>query len=171
MQDASTLDSIAAIRVTGVGGARPMFLTPGKLMRMPVPIEVTYTFIGNAKDLGVAIGRCPHLNAPVPGTSANGSFVADFPRRETTLYLLQDDRLLHCPLQVRERRQVVLLVGAVHCEPLAVAQLPRDPPAGPRDPPAAGTRVDRRHAPDRCCRRYAMSRRWMCVDAGVRWCW
>lgn len=39
----------------------------------------------------------------------------------------------------------------------------RDPPAGPRDPPAAGTRVDRRHAPDRCCRRYAMNRRWMFV--------
>lgn len=125
VQDASTLDSIAAIRVTGVGGARPMFLTPGKLMRMPVPIEVTYTFIGNAKDLaGSPLGGARILNAPVPGTSANGSFVADFPRRETTLYLLQDDRLLHCPLQVRERRQVVLLVGAVHCEPLAVAQLP-----------------------------------------------
>ncbi|HEL3822918.1 TPA: TcfC E-set like domain-containing protein [Stenotrophomonas maltophilia] len=125
VQDASPLDSIAAIRVTGVGGARPMFLTPGKLMRMPVPIEVTYTFIGNAKDLaGSPLGGARILNAPVPGTSANGSFVADFPRRETTLYLLQDDRLLHCPLQVRERRQVVLLVGAVHCEPLAVAQLP-----------------------------------------------
>lgn len=125
VQDASTLDSIAAIRVSGVGGARPMFLTPGKLMRMPVPIEVTYTFIGSAKDAGGApLGGARILNAPVPGTSANGSFVADFPRRETTLYLLQDDRLLHCPLQVRERRQVVLLVGAVHCEPLAVAQLP-----------------------------------------------
>ena len=125
VQDASTLDSIAAIRVSGVGGARPMFLTPGKLMRMPVPIEVTYTFIGSAKDPGGApLGGARILNAPVPGTSANGSFVADFPRRETTLYLLQDDRLLHCPLRVRERRQVVLLVGAVHCEPLAVAQLP-----------------------------------------------
>lgn len=127
VQDASTLDSIAAIRVTGVGGARPMFLSPGRLMRMPVPIEVTYTFIGNAKDLaGAPLGGARILNAPVPGTSANGGFVADFPRRETTLYLLQDDRLLHCPLQVRERRQVVLLVGAVHCEPLAVAQLPAE---------------------------------------------
>lgn len=127
VQDASTLDSVAAIRVTGVGGARPMFLTPGKLMRMPVPIEVTYTFIGHARDLaGAPLGGARILNAPVPGTSANGGFVADFPRRETTLYLLQDDRLLHCPLQVRERRQVVLLVGAVHCEPLAVAQLPAE---------------------------------------------
>ncbi|KKD57376.1 hypothetical protein VM57_08550 [Stenotrophomonas maltophilia] len=78
VQDASTLDSIAAIRVTGVGGARPMFLTPGKLMRMPVPIEVTYTFIGHARDLaGAPLGGARILNAPVPGTSANGGFVAD----------------------------------------------------------------------------------------------
>ncbi|OBU63099.1 TcfC E-set like domain-containing protein [Stenotrophomonas maltophilia] len=127
LQDASNDTSMAAIRVSGVGGARPMFLAPGRLMRMPVPIEVTYTFIGTARTLaGAPLGGARILNAPVPGTSANGGFVADFPRRETTLYLLQDDRLLHCPLQVRERRQVVLLVGAVRCEPLAVAQLPAE---------------------------------------------
>lgn len=127
VQDASALDSIASIRVTGVGGARPLFLPPGKLLRMPVPIEVTYTFIGNAHDLaGTPLRGARILNAPVPGTGSNGGFVADFPRREAVLYLLQDDRLLQCPLQVRERRQVVLLVGAVQCEPLNVAQLPAD---------------------------------------------
>ena len=127
VQDASALGSDAAIRVSGVGGARPLFLAPGRLLRLPVPIEVTYTFIGNARDVaGAPLGGARILNAPVPGTGANGGFVADFPRRERTLYLLQDDRLLHCPLQVRERRSVVMLVGAVHCEPLAVAQLPAE---------------------------------------------
>ncbi|MFS2043177.1 CS1-pili formation C-terminal domain-containing protein, partial [Stenotrophomonas geniculata] len=127
VQDASALDSIAAVRVSGVGGARPLFLSPGRLVRMPVPIEVTYTFIGNAHDIaGAPLRGARILNAPVPGTGSNGGFVADFPRREKTLYLLQDDRLLHCPLQVRERRSVVMLVGAVQCEPLAVAQLPAD---------------------------------------------
>ncbi|HHA2758979.1 hypothetical protein H2198_010932 [Neophaeococcomyces mojaviensis] len=127
VQDASALDSIAAVRVSGVGGARPLFLSPGRLVRMPVPIEVTYTFIGNAQDIaGAPLRGARILNAPVPGTGSNGGFVADFPRREKTLYLLQDDRLLHCPLQVRERRSVVMLVGAVQCEPLAVAQLPAD---------------------------------------------
>jgi len=127
VQDASALDSIAAVRVSGVGGARPLFLPPGRLVRMPVPIEVTYTFIGNAQDIaGAPLRGARILNAPVPGTGSNGGFVADFPRREKTLYLLQDDRLLHCPLQVRERRSVVMLVGAVQCEPLAVAQLPAD---------------------------------------------
>ncbi|PSM13412.1 TcfC E-set like domain-containing protein [Stenotrophomonas maltophilia] len=127
VQDASTLDSIASIRVSGAGGARPLFLAPGRLVRLPVPIEVTYTFIGNAQDIaGAPLGGARILNAPVPGTAANGGFVADFPRREQTLYLLQDTRLLQCPLQVRERRSVVLLVGAVQCEPMAVAQLPAD---------------------------------------------
>ena len=52
--------------------------------------------------------------------------MADFPRREKTLYLLQDDSLLQCPLEVRERRNVVMLVGQVECAPLSVAQLPAD---------------------------------------------
>jgi len=127
LQDTSALDSVASVRVSGANGARPLFLPPGKLMRMPVPIEVTYTFIGNARDIaGAPLGGARILNAPVPGTGANGGFVADFPRRERTLYLLQDDHLLQCPLEVRERRSVVLLVGAVECEPLAVAQLPAE---------------------------------------------
>ncbi|WP_447595468.1 TcfC E-set like domain-containing protein [Stenotrophomonas rhizophila] len=127
VQDASALDSIAAIRVTGMGGSRPLFLAPGRLMQMPIPIEVTYTFIGNARDIaGLPLRGARILNAPVPGTGPDGGFVADFPRRETMLYLLQEDRLLHCPLQVRERRSVVMLVGQVQCEPLSLAQLPAD---------------------------------------------
>lgn len=125
LQDASALEGIASVRVTGASGMRPLFLSPGRLVRMPVPIEVTYTFIGSARDVaGMPLGGARILNAPVPGTSVNGGFVAEFPRFEKTLYLLQDDRLLQCPLQIRERRSVVLLVGAVQCEPLAVALLP-----------------------------------------------
>lgn len=127
LQDASAMDSDASVRVAGANGARAMFLPPGRLMRMPVPIEVTYTFIGNARDIaGMPLGGARILNAPVPGTGANGGFVADFPRRERTLYLLQGDHLLRCPLEVRERRSVVLLVGTIQCEPLAVAQLPAE---------------------------------------------
>ncbi len=127
LQDASAMDSVASVRVAGANGARAMFLPPGRLMRMPVPIEVTYTFIGNARDIaGMPLGGARILNAPVPGTGANGGFVADFPRRERTLYLLQGDHLLQCPLEVRERRSVVLLVGTIQCEPLAVAQLPAE---------------------------------------------
>lgn len=127
LQDASAVDGIASVRVNGIGALRPLFLSPGRLVRMPVPIEVTYTFVGSARDIaGMPLGGARILNAPVSGTSANGGFVAEFPRYEKTLYLLQDTHLLQCPLQVRERRSVVLLVGAVTCEPLAVVLLPAE---------------------------------------------
>jgi len=127
VQDASDPNSDAAIGVARMGTGRAVFLTPGKLVTMPVPIEITYTFIGRARDLaGAPLNGARILNAPVPSTSSNGGFVAEFAHRESTLYLLQGSRLLHCPLVVRERRNVVMLVGTIRCEPLAVAQLPAD---------------------------------------------
>ena len=94
---------------------------------MAVPIEVTYTFIGHAQDpAGLPVSAARILNAPVPATERNGGFVLDFRRREQVLYLLQGSRLLHCPLQVREQRLAVLMVGTVQCQPLDVAQLPAD---------------------------------------------
>lgn len=125
LQDASSMDSIGAVRVGASSAARPLFLAPGRLLTLAVPIEVTYTFIGRAQDLvGLPVSSARILNAPVAATEGNGGFVAEFPRREQVLYLLQGDRLLHCPLQVRERHMAVLMVGAVQCQPLAVAQLP-----------------------------------------------
>ncbi|MEN5427547.1 TcfC E-set like domain-containing protein [Stenotrophomonas pennii] len=125
LQDASSMDSIAAVRVGATSATRSLFLSPGRLLTLAVPVEVTYTFIGHAQDLaGVPVSAARVLNAPVPATEANGGFVADFPRREQMLYLLQGNQLLYCPLQVRERRMAVLMVGAVQCQPLPVTQLP-----------------------------------------------
>ena len=131
LQDASSGDSSGAVRVgvgVGAGGAgRDVFLAPGRLLSMAVPIEVTYTFIGRAQDpAGLPVSVARILNAPVPATEGNGGFVLDFTRREQVLYLLQGSRLLHCPLQVREQRLAVLMVGTVQCQPLDVAQLPAD---------------------------------------------
>ncbi len=126
VQDASTLDSSASVRVSGVGGSRGVFLQPGRLAHLAVPIDVTYTFVGNARDLaGTAVPGAHVLNAAVADTGGSGGFVIDLPQLESTLYLLQGSRLLRCPLRVRERRQVVLLVGAVDCHALTVQQLPR----------------------------------------------
>ncbi|MBD8636525.1 TcfC E-set like domain-containing protein [Stenotrophomonas sp. CFBP 13725] len=124
VQDASAWDVPASVRVTG-GGAQSFFLAPGRLLHMPIPLEITYTFIGNAQDIaGNPVHGARILNAPVPGTGSNGDFVADFAKRETVLYLLQTHQVLQCPLQVREQRSVVLLVGAVQCVPITVSQLP-----------------------------------------------
>lgn len=133
VQDVSAQDNGASVRVKGGEGARPLFLAPGRLLPLPIPIEVTYTFIGNAQDIaGGPVADARILNAAVPGTSTSGGFAIEFARRETTLYVLHGARLLHCPLRVRERRNVLLLVGAVQCTPLAVAQLPADIRQQPR---------------------------------------
>jgi hypothetical protein len=133
LQDASSMDSIGAVRVGAGSAGRALFLAPGRLLTMAVPIEVTYTFIGRAQDLaGLPVPAARVLNAPVPATGVNGGFVVEFPRRERVLYLLEGIRLLHCPLQVVEQRMAVLMVGAVRCQPLDVAQLPADIREQPR---------------------------------------
>lgn len=125
VQDVSAHDSAAAVRVSGLGVGQRLFLPPGKVLHMPVALDVTYTFVGTARGMdGHPLEGARVLNAPVPALSRGGGFVADFPQREQMLYLLQGDRLLQCPLTVRERRSVLLLVGQVQCEPLAVDQLP-----------------------------------------------
>lgn len=125
VQDVSSHEIAAAVRVDGHGSGHSLFLPPGKLMMMPIALDLTYTFIGSAHDdQGHALEGARILNAPVPSIGRGGGFVADFPQREKTLYLLQANRLLECPLQVREQRSVVFLVGAVRCRPLAVERLP-----------------------------------------------
>lgn len=125
VQDVSAYDVAAAVRVEGQGGGQSLFLPPGKLWMMPIELDLTYTFIGSAHDdEGVALHGARILNAPLPSLGNDGGFIADFPQREKTLYLLQENRLMECPLQVRERRSVVFMVGAVRCHPLAVDRLP-----------------------------------------------
>ena len=125
VQDVSAHDVAAAVRVEGQGSGQSLFLPPGKLWMMPIELDLTYTFIGSAHDdEGVALQGARILNAPLPSLGNDGGFIADFPQREKTLYLLQDNRLMECPLQVRERRSVVFMVGQVRCQPLAVDRLP-----------------------------------------------
>lgn len=125
VQDVSSHEVAAAVRVDGHGLGTSLFLPPGRLMMMPIALDLTYTFIGSAHDdEGHALEGARILNAPLPSLGRDGGFIADFPQREKTLYLLQANRLLECPLQVREQRSVVFLVGQVRCRPLAVERLP-----------------------------------------------
>lgn len=125
VQDVSAHDSAAAVRVANMGAGQRLFLPPGKLLHVPIALDITYTFVGTARGVdGLPLDGARVLNAPVPALGRGGGFVADFPQREPMLYLLQGGQLLQCPLTVRERRSVLLLVGQVQCEPLAVEQLP-----------------------------------------------
>lgn len=125
VQDVSSHEIAAAVRVDGQGSGHSLFLPPGRLMMMPISLDLTYTFIGSAHDdEGHALEGARILNAPLPSLGRDGGFIADFPQRERVLYVLQANRLLECPLQVREQRSVVFLVGPVRCQPLAVERLP-----------------------------------------------
>lgn len=115
----------AAVRVARPGTAHHSFLLPGRVIALPVGVEATFTYIGSARDdTGTALAGARILNAAVPPLGSNGGFIAELPARAAVLYLLQEGRLLHCPLQVREQRSVVLLVGQVACAPLARDALP-----------------------------------------------
>ncbi len=125
VQDAPGHAHDASVRVTHPGPAQQPFLLPGRVIALPVGVEATFTYIGSAVDrAGAALAGARILNAAVPRLGADGGFIAEFPQREAVLYLLQAGRLLHCPLQVREQRSVVLLVGQVACTPLARDALP-----------------------------------------------
>ncbi|GAB3062815.1 TcfC E-set like domain-containing protein [Stenotrophomonas tumulicola] len=125
LQDASAEDGLASIRIAAVGGSRSLFLPPGRLLRLPVPVEASHTFVGTARDaVGTPISGARILNAAVPATGALGGFVVETPQRDEALYLLQDARLLRCPLRVHERRSALLLVGAVQCTAIDASGLP-----------------------------------------------
>jgi len=115
----------AAVRVSRPGTAHQPFLLPGRVIALPVGVEATYTYIGSARDAGgSALAGARILNAAQPPLGRDGGFIAEFPQREAMLFLLQEGRLLQCPLQVHEQRSVVLMVGQVACAPLAREALP-----------------------------------------------
>ena len=125
VQDVATHVQDAGVRVTRPGTAHQPFLLPGRVIALPVGVEATFTYIGSARDAGGgALAGARILNAAAPPLGHDGGFIAEFPQREAVLYLLQQGQLLQCPLQVREQRSVVLLVGPLACAPLAREALP-----------------------------------------------
>lgn len=124
VQDASAA-SAAALRASIDAAELQPFLLPGRLMLVPVSVAATHAYLGSAHDeVGNVLAGASILNAPVPALGSHGEFLAEFEQRQAWLYLLQGERLLHCPLQVREHRAGLLRVGAVACLPVTVAQLP-----------------------------------------------
>ena len=131
VQDASAA-SAAALRASIDATELQPFLLPGRLMLVPVSVAATHAYLGNAQDeTGAVLAGATILNAAVPALGDHGEFLAEFELRQAWLYLLQGERLLQCPLQVREHRAGLLRVGAVTCTPLAAAQLPASIAAQP----------------------------------------
>ena len=131
VQDASAA-SAAALRASIDATELQPFLLPGRLMLVPVSVATTHAYLGSAHDeAGDVLAGASILNAAVPALGVQGEFLAEFKQRHAWLYLLQGERLLQCPLQVREHRAGLLRVGAVTCVPLTAAQLPESIAAQP----------------------------------------
>ncbi|WP_312316741.1 CS1-pili formation C-terminal domain-containing protein [Stenotrophomonas sp.] len=133
VQDVSADTPAAVLRASAASTELKPFLPPGRVMLVPVAVAATYTYLGTAQDeAGEALPGAAILNAAVPGLGEEGGFLVEFDQRQPWLYLLHGERLLRCPLQVRERRIGLLRVGAVTCAPLPHAQLPDAIAAQPR---------------------------------------
>lgn len=131
VQDVSA-DAAAALRASIKSTELQPFLLPGRLMLVPVSVAATHAYLGMARDeAGEGLAGASILNAALPALGDHGEFLAEFEQRQTWLYLLHGERLLQCPLQVRERRAGLLRVGTVACMPLAAAQLPASISAQP----------------------------------------
>lgn len=131
VQDA-TADTAAALRASIASTELQPFLLPGRLMRVPVSVVATHAYLGSARDeAGDALAGASILNAALPALGDAGEFLVEFEQRQAVLYLLHRERLLQCPLQVRERRAGLLRVGALTCTALSAAQLPASITAQP----------------------------------------
>lgn len=131
VQDVSAA-SAAALRASINATELQPFLLPGRLMLVPVSVAATHAYLGSAHDeTGNALAGASILNAAVPALGVQGEFLAEFEQRHAWLYLLLGERLLQCPLQVREHRAGLLRVGAVTCSSVTAAQLPESIAAQP----------------------------------------
>ncbi len=131
VQDAGA-DAASSLRATIDNTELQPFLLPGRLMLVPVSVATHHAYLGSARDeRGDALAGAVILNAAVPGLGDGGEFLAEFENRHAWLYLLQGERLLRCPLPVRERRAGLVRVGQVTCTALSAAQLPASIAAQP----------------------------------------
>lgn len=127
LSDASQASAAALVKVTNAGVLPPFFLPPGKLLAVPVHLQLTYTYVGNAMDVqGRGLAGAHVLNAPAAPLAGDGGFAIELPTRADALFLLQKRQMLRCPMEVQEHRSAALLVGDVRCTELHASELPAD---------------------------------------------
>ncbi|MGF6418143.1 hypothetical protein ABH900_001622 [Stenotrophomonas sp. AN71] len=153
VSDAVSNHASASVSVAAGGGAANYFLSPGKLVLKQVQSQATFTYVGRALDTqGNALGGAVVLNALVPNLDEQGGFVLDAPVKLDTLYLLHEGRVFACALQVTSRRDVVQLVGQLHCSSVTASALPAQIRSLPRvvrllDVPGQTAGVSGMHGP------------------------
>ncbi len=127
LNDASQGNAAVLVKVANAGALPPFFLPPGKVLTVPVNLQLIYTYVGNAVDAqGRSLEGAQVLNAASAPLGNDGGFAIELPTRADALFLLMERQLLRCPMQVLERRSAALLVGDVQCVELHASGLPAD---------------------------------------------
>lgn len=119
-------DGSAAV-ITSGSGKQVLFMLPGKLKVRDVAMESHYTFAGrmltqNGKSLPYGVV----LNASMYASTADGSFTAEMNRKADVLYLLSENQMYQCKVNVIAKRDVIRFVGDTACDITTLAALPEE---------------------------------------------
>ncbi|WP_039369458.1 TcfC E-set like domain-containing protein [Pandoraea fibrosis] len=106
-------------------GRRDLFMVPGHLTTRTVESKVVYTYVGQALSPdGMPLADSVILNGPIASLDDAGGFVAEFDRKASDMYVADGASIMRCPLAVKDRRDVLMMVGEVRCEVANASELP-----------------------------------------------
>lgn len=125
VSDAGVGSSTNATSVIDGLGRQAVFMVPGQLMTRTVRASIIYTYVGQAVDInGRPLADGVILNGAMPSLDAEGGFIAELDRKEDNLFVIEGSALMRCPLHVKRRQDVLMIVGKVQCEMATVNALP-----------------------------------------------
>jgi hypothetical protein len=125
VSDAGSSSSANGTSVIEGLGKQAMFMIPGQLMLRKVDAKVIYTYVGQAfDDNGKPLADSVVLNGTMPPLDEDGGFIVETDHKEDVLFLVNGPTLMRCPLQVKRRQDVLMVVGKVHCEVATPNALP-----------------------------------------------
>lgn len=132
VQDVTNVRSGIASVAQG-GGPGNYFMTPGHLVVRDVNAVVTWIYLGRAlSPAGRPLAHAQVLNQPLPELGDDGRFTLQSNGKVNALWLIDNGQLLRCPLNIKKTRDVLKLVGDVHCTNAGVEGLPQSLRMTPR---------------------------------------
>ncbi|KWH29012.1 cable pilus usher protein CblC [Burkholderia stagnalis] len=125
VSDAGARASVGATSVTEGLGKHTLFMVPGQLALRNVDAKVTYTYVGQAFTAsGMPLSDSVILNGSMPSLDAEGGFIAELDNKESELFVVDGPSLMRCPLHVKRRQDVLMVVGKVRCDVAGPDALP-----------------------------------------------
>ncbi|VWB53314.1 putative outer membrane usher [Burkholderia lata] len=125
VSDAGARASAGATSVTEGLGKRTLFMVPGQLALRDVDAKVTYTYVGQAFSArGMPLSDSVILNGAMSPIDSQGGFIAELDHKENELFVVDGPTLMRCPLHVKRRQDVLMMVGKVRCDVAGPDALP-----------------------------------------------